>query len=106
MLERLANVAEISFVTESLTREAGARATSKFEVALVYEKKIDVAAERERVTKDLAKLETQLTNSHKQLGNGQFLAKAPPHVVEGLKKQAEELNILMDKARKTLDALN
>jgi valyl-tRNA synthetase len=105
MLERLANVAEISFVTESLTREAGARATSKFEVALVYEKKIDVAAERARLTKELARQEGQLANTQKQLDNEQFLSKAPPHVVEGLKRQAAELQILIDKTRKALDAL-
>jgi valyl-tRNA synthetase len=105
MLERLANVAEISFVTESLTREAGARATSKFEVALVYEKKIDVAAERARLTKELARQEGQLANTQKQLDNEQFLSKAPLQVVEGLKRQAAELQILIDKTRKALDAL-
>jgi valyl-tRNA synthetase len=103
-LERLANVEGISFVG-SLTQEAGARATSKFEVALVYEQKIDVAAERERLSKELAKLENQLSNAQRQLGNEQFLAKAPPPVVDGLKKQAAELQILIDKARKALDAL-
>jgi valyl-tRNA synthetase len=105
MLERLANVAEISFVTESLTREAGARATSKFEVALVYEKKIDVAAERARLSKELARQEGQLANTQRQLDNEQFLSKAPPHVVDGLKRQAAELQILIDKTRKALDAL-
>ena len=97
MLERLANVSEISFVAESLTREAGARTTSKFEVVVVYEKQIDVAAERARLTKELARQEGQLANTQKQLGNEQFLSKAPPHVVEGLKKQAAELQILIDK---------
>jgi len=64
-----------------------------------------VAAERERLTKELTRLEAQLANSQKQLGNEQFLAKAPPHVVEGLKKQAAELQILIDKTRGGLDAL-
>jgi valyl-tRNA synthetase len=105
MLERLANVSEISFVAGSLTREAGVRTTSRFEVVVVYKKQIDVAAERERLTKELTRLEAQLANSQKQLGNEQFLAKAPPHVVEGLKKQAAELQILIDKTRKALDAL-
>jgi valyl-tRNA synthetase len=105
MLERLAGVSEISFVAGSLTGEAGVRTTSRFEVVLVYEKKIDVAAERERLTKDLTRLEAQLANSKKQLGNEQFLAKAPPNVVEGLKKQAAELQILIDKTRNALDAL-
>ena len=105
MLERLANVSDITFVADSLTNEAGARTTSKFEVVVVYKKQIDVAAERARLTKELARQEGQLANTQKQLGNEQFLSKAPPQVVEGLKKQAAELQILIDKTRKALDAL-
>ena len=105
MLERLANVSDIAFVAESLTNEAGVRTTSKFEVVVVYKKQIDVAAERARLTKELARQEAQLANTQKQLGNEQFLSKAPPHVVEGLKKQAAELEILMEKTRKALEAL-
>jgi len=44
---------------------------------LVYEQKVDVAAERERLTKELTKLESELANADRQLGNQQFLAKAP-----------------------------
>ncbi len=105
MLERLAGVSEISFVAGSLTGEAGVRTTSRFEVVVVYKKQIDVAAERERLTKELTRLEAQLANSQKQLNNEQFLSKAPPHVVDGLKKQAAEMQILIDKTRKALDAL-
>src|SRR5919201_2802170 len=46
-IEKLAGVEDIEFVTESL-KSAGARTTSNFDVALVYEKKVDKAAERER----------------------------------------------------------
>ena len=57
---------------------------------LCYEKKIDVAAERERLTKEIAKLEKALNSAEKQLGNPAFLGKAPANVVEGLKKQEME----------------
>jgi len=105
MVERLAIVDGIEFVNESLAQTAGARTTPKFEVALVYEQKIDVAAERERLTKELNKLETQLTNTARQLSNEQFLSKAPPKVVEGLRKQEAELKLLIEKIRKSLDNL-
>jgi valyl-tRNA synthetase len=105
MLERLANVEAIEFVTESLAHAAGARTTAAFEVALVYERQIDKAAERERLNKELAKLETQLERAQRQLRNQQFLAKAPPDVVEGLKKQVAELQILIQKIRKQLEGL-
>ncbi|HSM87464.1 MAG TPA: valine--tRNA ligase [Candidatus Limnocylindrales bacterium] len=106
MLERLANVEGVDFVAEPLAHAPGARTTPQFEVALVYEQKIDVAVERERLGKDLARLEGQLANATRQLGNEHFLAKAPPHVVEGLKKQAAELQVLIEKNRTALAAIS
>ena len=105
MLERLANVEQTEFVDESLAQAGGSRSTSRFEVALVYERQVDKAAERERLTKELTKLEGQMERSQRQLGNQQFLAKAPPEVVEGLKKQVAELEILIQKIRKQLEGL-
>ena len=96
-VERLANVAEMEFVGQSLAKEAGARSTARFDVRVVYEKKIDVAAERERLAKELARIEKQIESAERQLGNEQFLAKAPPKVVEGLRKQLTESKLLREK---------
>ena len=70
-----------------------------------YEKPIDVPAERERLTKDIAKYEKNLISAERQLGNETFLAKAPAQVVEGLKKQEAETRLLLEKAHASLDAL-
>ena len=72
---------------------------------MVYERQIDVAAERERLTKDLAKFEKGLTAAERQLSNEAFMAKAPAHIVEGLRKQAAETRMLHDKAKAALEAL-
>jgi valyl-tRNA synthetase len=96
-IERLASVEKITFVEASLDKVAGARSTSRFDVHAIYEKKIDVAAERERLTKELEKIERQLASAQARLGDEQFLRKAPPHVVEGLRKQVGEATILRDK---------
>ena len=63
---------------------------------------IDVPAERERLTKDIAKYEKGLAAAERQLGNEGFLAKAPAHVVEGLKKQEAETRLLLEKAQAAL----
>jgi len=105
MVEQLGAVEGIEFVETSLAQKAGARTTPKFEVALVYEKKIDVVAERERLTKELTKLEGQLANTQRQLGNEQFLSKAPPKVVEGLRKQEADLTFMVKKNRDALGNL-
>ncbi|HXC43518.1 MAG TPA: valine--tRNA ligase [Candidatus Dormibacteraeota bacterium] len=104
-IERLANVEKITFTDSSLARPAGARSTARFDVHVIYERKIDVAAERERLTKELEKLEKEFANNQKQLGNEHFLAKAPAKVVEGLRTRAEELISLRGKIRSQLDEL-
>src|ERR1700676_3312645 len=97
LLDLPANVEKITFVESSLASLPGARSTSRFDVHAIYEKKIDIAAERERLTKELDKIEKQLASAQARLGNEQFLSKAPPHVVEGLRKQVEELTALREK---------
>src|SRR5271165_5662658 len=97
-VERLGNVEGVSFVESSLSKIAGARSTARFDVHVVYEKKIDVAAEGERLKKELEKIEKEIANGQRQLGNEQFLAKAPAKVVEGIKSRAEELKVLREKA--------
>ena len=104
MLARLARVQKVEFASEPLTG-SNARSTADFDVAVVYERQIDVAAERERLTKDLAKFEKGLTAAERQLGNEAFMAKAPAHIVDGLRKQAAETKILYDKATAALEAL-
>jgi valyl-tRNA synthetase len=97
MMDRPANVETVTFVERSLANMPGARSTSRFDVHAIYEKKIDVAAERERLTKELEKIEKEQANGQRQLSNEQFLAKAPAKVVEGLKARAEELSVLREK---------
>jgi valyl-tRNA synthetase len=105
-VERLGNVDKITFVDASLAKRAGARSTARFEVHVIYERKIDVAAECERLKKDLEKSEKEFANNQRQLGNEQFLAKAPQKVVEGLRTRAKELTGLIAKLKSQLDELH
>ena len=104
-IERLAGVAGVTFVENSLSQMAGARSTARFDVHVIYEKKIDVAAERQRLTKELEQIEKEIANSTRQMGNEQFLAKAPAKVVEGMRKRLAELQVLRDKIRNSLEEL-
>ncbi len=88
----------------SLSKLPGARATARFDVHVIYEKKIDVAAERERLKKE-TKAEKERDNQ-RQLSNENFLAKAPSHVVDGLRRRAQELDVLIAKLKSQLDELN
>jgi valyl-tRNA synthetase len=104
MLCRMARVSAIEFAADPLTG-SNARSTADFDVAVVYERQIDVPAERERLTKEIARLEKGLAAAEKQLGNESFMAKAPAHIVDGLRKQSAETKMLYDKAKAALDAL-
>jgi len=104
MLAKLARVSSVELVETAPTGN-NARATANFDVAVVYERQIDVAAERERLEKDLAKFDKGLQAAERQLGNEGFVAKAPAHIVEGLKKQAAETRALKEKAEAALAAL-
>jgi valyl-tRNA synthetase len=104
-VERLANVETITFVESSLSKHAGARSTARFDVHVVYERKIDAAAECERLRKELEKLEKGIGSGQRQLENDQFLAKAPANVVENLRKQQGELAVLKEKTLSKLQEL-
>ena len=104
IVEKLAKVSELRFV-EEISAGLTKRSTSEFDLAVIYERTIDIHAERERLTKEIAKLEKNLASSGKQLGNESFLTNAPAHIVEGLKKQHAENSELLAKAQAALAAL-
>ena len=104
IVERLAKVSEVRFV-DQITAGLAKHSTPEFDVAVIYERTVDVAAERERLTKDIAKYEKGLAAAERQLGNESFLAKAPANIVEGLKKQEAETRLLLEKALAALSAL-
>jgi valyl-tRNA synthetase len=74
-------------------------------VHIVYQKKIDIAAERERLKKELEQIEKEIANGQRQLRNEQFLAKAPAKVVAGLRKRQADLEVVRTKTRNKLDEL-
>ena len=94
----LANVEKVTFVESSLANLPGARNTARFDVHVIYEKKIDVAAECERLKKELGEdRERNWQTCRGSWANEQFLAKAPAQVVEGLRTRVEELTVLREK---------
>ncbi len=104
VVERLARVSEVRFV-DSVTHGLSQHSTAVFDVAVVYERKIDSAGGREKKTKDIEKQEKIIASSERQLNNPGFTAKAPMHIVEGLKKQLDEARQLLEKLRRDLDSL-
>jgi valyl-tRNA synthetase len=104
-IKRLANVESIVEVAQSKAAQYPARSSARFDVHMIYEKKIDVAAECERIKKERERIDKEFANNQRQLGNEQFLAKAPAPVVEGLRRRSQELVVLIEKAKNKMEEL-
>ena len=66
---------------------------------------VDVAAERKRLEKDLAKAEKELAGTEKKLGNEAFLSKAPEQVVEKIKTRHQFALEEIDRIKARLEGL-
>ncbi|BET68835.1 valine--tRNA ligase [Opitutales bacterium ASA1] len=66
---------------------------------------LDVAAERERLGKELEKIEKAIAGTQARLANESFVSKAPPAVIEGAKKQLADNEAKRDEMRRLLAAL-
>jgi valyl-tRNA synthetase len=105
-IRQLAGVETITTVEESRARQAPTRGTARFDVRVVYQQKIDVAAECERLKKELEKMEKEMANTTGKLANEAFLTKAPANVVEGFRRRLGELEVIRAKTKGKLDELN
>ncbi|HTC78635.1 MAG TPA: class I tRNA ligase family protein, partial [Terriglobales bacterium] len=103
--QKLANISQIEEKTAALDGGGWHRSTPDFDVQIVYERKVDPAAERERLAKELARLQSERANIAEQLANQRFISKAPANVVEHSRKRAAELVSLIAKAEHALKEL-
>lgn len=74
-------------------------------VALDLSGTIDVAAERKRLSKDLAAAEKEKQQAEAKLGNEAFLAKAPDNVVDKIKGRLAKSEADIARIQSQLDAL-
>ncbi len=89
-IERLARIKEISF-TENVPQSSAQIILNEANFALPLGDVIDVGAEKARLNNDIEKMDKELTQIGKKLGNEQFLAKAPAEVVAEQRERVVEL---------------
>jgi len=66
---------------------------------------IDLAAERARLTKEMAKCDADIARVDQKLGNADFLKRAPEEVVEGEREKREEAQARKAKIAEALERL-
>jgi valyl-tRNA synthetase len=100
-VQRLARVADISSAEEPPAGSVQLLVRSEV-VAMPLKGVIDFAAERTRLDKEMAKVESDIKRIDAKLGNADFLAKAPEELVEGERERREEA---VDRRGKIVEAL-
>ncbi|WP_186137912.1 valine--tRNA ligase [Burkholderia gladioli] len=99
-LKALARLSDVTIVADEAALDSEAQGAPIAIVGankLVLKVEIDVKAERERLSKEVARLENEIRKCEAKLGNEAFVAKAPPAVVEQEQKRIAEFRGTLDK---------
>ncbi len=108
VLQALAKLSEVQVFANETAWVAAAQAAP---VAVVGEARlclfmeIDLAAEKARLSKEAARLESEIAKANGKLGNEAFVAKAPPAVIEQEKKRLADFGATLLKLREQLARL-
>jgi len=105
IIKNLAKVGEIRF-NEELKEQAAVGIVDTYKFFIPLAGLVDTAEEKEKLQKEIQKLESYLTVLNKKLHNENFLSKAPEHVVEQERKRFKELSDKLKALKESLEELS
>jgi valyl-tRNA synthetase len=102
-LQALAKLSDVQVV--DVLPESPAPVSIVGEIKLMLKVEIDVAAERERIAKEIARLEGEIAKAETKLGNESFVARAPAQVVTQEKERLSGFAATLAKLREQFGTL-
>lgn len=108
VLQALAKLSEVKVFDDEAAWQAAAQAAPVAVVGgarLCLHMEIDVAAEKIRLTKEITRIEGELTKVHTKLGNEAFVARAPAAVIDQEKKRLADFGGTLERLREQLARL-
>ncbi len=107
LIKALAKVSDVQVADDAAfaaaTQTAPVSVVGKVRMALLVQ--IDVAAESERLSKEIARLEGEIVKVHAKLGNQSFVARAPAAVVEQERGRLAEFTQTLSRLKDQLSRL-
>jgi valyl-tRNA synthetase len=103
-LKALAKLSDMQIV-DTLPDDANAPTAVVGETRLMFRIEIDLAAESERLAREIARIEAEIVKANAKLGNESFIARAPAPVVEQERKRLADFVATVEKLKPQLERL-
>ncbi len=103
-LKALAKLSDMQIV-DTLPDDVNSPTAVVGETRLMFRIEIDIAAETERLAKEIARIEGEIVKANAKLANESFVARAPAQVVDQEKKRLADFEATVEKLKPQLERL-